>query len=63
MHSTEMASEKNGQRYAIHELKINHCIVRLNYVVKITVVFSRSLNSKIEFRDSLVSGKRTGPRT
>lgn len=43
--------QKNGQRYAVDVLRSNHYIGRLNYVVKITIIPSRSLKYKNECRN------------
>lgn len=43
--------QKNGQRYAVDMLRSNHCIGRLNCVIKITIIPSRSLKYNNEFRN------------
>lgn len=43
--------QKNGQRYAVDVLRSNHCVGRLNYVVKITIIPSRSLKYKNKLRN------------
>ena len=43
--------QKNGQRYTVDVLRSNHYIGRLNYVVKITIIPSRSLKYKNECRN------------
>lgn len=54
--------QKNGQRYAVDVLRSNHCIRRLNYVVKITIIPSRSLKYNNKFRNRAEPVNRWGDR-
>lgn len=54
--------QKNGQRYAVDVLRSNHCVGRLNYVVKITIIPSRSLKYKNKLRNRAELVNRWGDR-